>query len=46
MATRPGFALDIELSCTEQITWFARSAVYDHYGFPARYRGTLSWEGE
>jgi hypothetical protein len=46
VATRPGFALDIELSCTEQITWFARSAVYDHYGFPARYRGTLSWEGE
>ncbi len=37
--------LDIELSCTDQITWFARSPVYDHIGFPAHYSGTISWAG-
>jgi hypothetical protein len=46
IAHRPGFDLDIDVACAEQITWFARSAVYDHYGFPARYRGTFSWQGE
>lgn len=42
---RPGLALDITAQCTEQITWFSRSPLYDHIGFPARYRGTLTWEG-
>jgi hypothetical protein len=46
VAHRPGFDLDIDVGCAKQITWFARSAVYDHYGFPARYCGTLSWRGE
>lgn len=44
-ARRPGFALDLELRCTDEITWFMRSSLYDHIGLPARYTGTLRWQG-
>lgn len=44
-ARLPGFALDLELHCTDEITWFMRSPFYDHVGLPARYSGTLRWQG-
>ncbi len=43
---RPGFSLDLELTCTDEITWFARGPLYDHIGLPARCSGELSWGGE
>ncbi len=45
-ARGPEFALDLELACTDEITWFMRSPLYDHVGIPARYSGTLTWRGE
>lgn len=38
--------LDLRATCTDQITSFIRSAVYDHVGYPARYEGELTWQGE
>ena len=43
---RSDFSLGIEVAATDEITWFARSPIYDHVGFPARYRGNLTWRGE
>lgn len=43
---RPGLALDLTAQCSPQITWFARSRIYEHIGFPTRYQGTLTWQGE
>jgi len=43
-ARLPGFALDLEVHCTEEITWFMRSPFYDHIGLPARYSGTLRFQ--
>lgn len=43
---RPGFALALDVTATEEITWFARSPIYDHIGFPARYRGILTFRDE
>lgn len=43
---RGGLLIEIDATCTEQITTFISSRIYDHIGFPARYRGTLSWEGD
>ncbi|MGI8863087.1 MAG: DUF6670 family protein [Solirubrobacteraceae bacterium] len=45
-ARLPGFELDLKLHCTDEITWFMRSALYDHVSLPARYSGTLRWQGE
>lgn len=39
-------AIDIALTCTDQVTTFARNPAYDHVGYPARYRGTLTWKGD
>ena len=41
-----GLEIDIDISCTDQPTSFVRNPVYDHVGFPARYRGTLTWHGQ
>ena len=38
-------ALDLTLACTNQPTTFVRNPLYDHVGYPARYRGTLTWQG-
>lgn len=43
---RPNLQLDITARCTNQITWFMRHFVYRHYGFPAEYEGTLTFEGK
>lgn len=43
---RPGFQVRLDLSCTGLVTWFARSAMYDHLALPARYRGEITWQGE
>lgn len=45
-ARAPQFALDVELACTDEITWFMRSPLYEHVGIPARYSGSLRWRGK
>jgi hypothetical protein len=45
-ASRPGFEAALSLDLTDEVTWFARSPVYDHLGLPARYAGTISFAGE
>ncbi|MGW3542341.1 DUF6670 family protein [Nocardia niigatensis] len=42
---QPELRLDITAHCTGQVTWFARSPVYQHLGYPATYQGTLTWKG-
>jgi hypothetical protein len=44
-ASRPGFEAALSLEATDEVTWFARSPVYDHLGLPARYAGTISFAG-
>lgn len=41
-----GLEVDIQVDCTEQVTTFVRSPLYDHIGYPARYSGTLTWQGQ
>jgi len=43
---RPGLKLELDVTCTGQAIWFARSLVYEHVGYPARYEGTLTRQGE
>ena len=45
VARRPRFAAELELELTDEVTWFARSPIYDHLGIPARYTGHLTWNG-
>lgn len=35
------FALDIELTCTDKVSWFAHNPIYDHLSLLAHYRGTV-----
>ncbi len=43
---QPELQLDLELTCTDEITWFARGPIYDHIGLPARCSGEISWRAE
>lgn len=43
---RPDFSVDLELTATGEITWFAKSAAYEHLSLLTRYRGTLTCKGE
>lgn len=43
---RPGFAVDLALTATGDITWFARGALYEHFSLLTRYRGTLTHDGK
>ncbi len=45
VSSRPGFAVDLELTATGEITWFAKSRPYDHLGLVTRYRGSITHEG-
>lgn len=44
--TQPGLEVSLDLVCTGQVTWFARSFIYEHVGFPAHYTGTITWQGQ
>lgn len=53
--TYPNFALkshdqdckiDLQLTATGEITWFARSFAYDHLSLLTRYTGTIEYQGE
>ena len=44
--TQPELEVSLDLMCTGQVTWFARSLVYEHVGLPAHYRGTITWQGQ
>lgn len=35
------FALDIELTCTDKVSWFVRNPIYDHLSLLSHYRGTV-----
>ncbi len=45
VSSRPGFAVDLDLTATGEITWFAKSLPYDHIGLVTRYRGSITHEG-
>lgn len=43
---QPDLQVDLELTCTDEITWFARGPIYDHIGLPARCTGEIGWGGD
>lgn len=43
---REDFAVDLNLTATGEITWFAKGAVYEHLSLLTRYNGTLSHAGK
>lgn len=43
---REGFAVDLALTATGEITWFAKGPAYDHMGLMTRYEGTITHQGE
>jgi hypothetical protein len=45
-AARRDFETSLRLDLTDEVTWFARSPLYDHLGLPARYSGTVRFERE
>lgn len=40
--TPGGVGIDLELTCSDTVTWFLRSPVYKHLGLLTDYRGTLT----
>lgn len=36
----------LAVTCTGDVTWFARSPIYGHVGYPARFTGRIGWAGE
>ncbi len=38
--------VDLKLTATGQITWFAQSKVYNHLGLMTRYEGTITSQGQ
>lgn len=38
--------IDLELTATGEITWFAKSKTYDHLSLLTRYKGTIIYQGE
>lgn len=43
---RDGFSVDLALTATGEITWFAKGWAYDHLGLMTRYKGTIRHEGK
>jgi len=42
----PQGAMELEIACTDEATWFARfPGMYDHVGLAATYRGTVTVDG-
>lgn len=37
--------LQIDLRCTDKVTWFLKTPVYDHLSLLCDYQGTLEWKG-
>ena len=46
LVSREGFTAQLQLRVSHDVTWFARSPLYQHVGLPARYEGTISWAGQ
>lgn len=42
---RPGFEVDLDLTATGEITWFAKSPLYEHMSLLTRYEGTITHQG-
>lgn len=42
---RPGFAVDLTLTATGEVTWFAKSPMYKHISLLTRYRGAIVHDG-
>ncbi len=38
--------LDIALRCTDKVSWFIKSPIYDHLSLLGEYAGELVWQGE
>ena len=41
-----GLRLEIDLRCTDKVTWFLKTPVYDHLSLLCDYEGYLEWQGE
>lgn len=40
------FELEIDIHNTDKVSWFVKSAVYDHLSLLSTYSGFLTWKGE